>query len=262
MLSASLIIVFIVACAIFPEWIAPYSPLDMNVNHILQPPSAAYLLGTDQFGRDVFTLLVYGSRQSLLTGIGSVLIGGLAGALCGLLAGYHGRWLDTFFMRLIDVVMSIPGILLALAISVALGSGPLTIILAISVAVIPGYARVMRGQVIAVKSRQFIDAARAIGTPNREIMLRHILPNCLSPMLVMMTTGIGFSILISSALSFLGLGEISEIPDWGYLLSQGRSYMTIAWWIATFPGLAITCLVVSVNLIGDELRNRLDPRNS
>nr|WP_233567711.1 ABC transporter permease [Cohnella faecalis] len=258
---AGLAVVFLALCAIAPQWIAPYSPLVMNVDAILNGPSAGHWLGTDQFGRDVFTIIVYGSRQSLLTGIGSVLIGGLIGSLIGLLAGYRGGWIDSLFMRLIDVVMSIPGILLAVSISVALGSSQLNVILAVSVAMIPGYARVVRGQVITVKSRPFIDAARAVGASNTEIMLRHVLPNCFSPLLVMAAMGIGSSILMGSSLSFLGLGEIGEIPDWGFLLSQGRSYLTVAWWIATFPGLAITCLVVAVNVLGDELRDRLDPKS-
>nr|WP_231507726.1 ABC transporter permease [Bacillus sp. UNC41MFS5] len=257
-----LMIVFLICCAIFPQWIAPYSPTDMNTQLIMNFPSSSHIFGTDQFGRDIFSLIIYGARQSLLTGVAAVLLGGLAGTIIGLIAGYTGGVIDTILMRFIDVLMTIPNILLAIAISSALGASLGNIILAISIASIPGYARVIRSQVIAIKSRPFVDASRAIGTSNFEIIFRHILPNCLSSLLVMAAVGVGTSILIGTGLSFLGLGVIKEIPDWGYLLSQGRAYISVAWWIVTFPGLAITILVTSVNLIGDELRNRLDPKHS
>lgn len=254
------VLAFMLVCAVAPQWIAPYSPTDLMTDRLLQPPSKAHLLGTDQFGRDVWSLIVYGSRQSLTMGVASVVIGGLAGTVIGLIAGYCGGVVDSLFMRINDILMTIPGILLAIAIAVALGPSFFNVILAISVASIPGKARVVRSQVLSIRSRPFVEAARAIGTPHLEIMVRHILPNCFSPLLVMMTIGVGTSILVGTGLSFLGLGVIQEIPDWGYMLSQGRSYMTVAWWISTFPGLAITLLVVVVNLIGDDLRDRLDPK--
>ncbi|WP_244364247.1 ABC transporter permease [Paenibacillus cellulositrophicus] len=254
------VLAFLVAAAIVPQWIAPYSPTDMKTDQLLHSPSLSHWLGTDQFGRDVWTLIIFGSRQSLLMGIVSVLIGGLIGTLIGLIAGYCGGIVDSVFMRLNDILMTIPGILLAIAISVALGPSFFNVILAISVAAIPGKARVIRSTVLSIRSRPFIDAARAVGTSHLEIMFRHILPNCFSPLLVMMTIGVGSSILVGTGLSFLGLGVVQEIPDWGYLLSQGRSYMTVAWWVATFPGLAITLLVIVVNLIGDHLRDWMDPK--
>ncbi|WP_159884603.1 ABC transporter permease [Paenibacillus puerhi] len=254
------ILLFLILCALVPQWIAPYSPTDMKPDRLLQAPSLDHWLGTDQFGRDVWTLVIYGSRQSLLMGVVSVVIGGFVGTVLGLLAGYWGGMVDSVFMRLNDILMTIPGILLAIAISVALGPSFFNVILAISVASIPGKARVIRSQVISIRSRPFIDAARAVGTSHLEIMFRHILPNCFSPLLVMMTIGVGSSILVGTGLSFLGLGVVQEIPDWGYMLSQGRSYMTVAWWVATFPGLAITLLVVVVNLLGDEIRDRMDPK--
>lgn len=257
-----LVLAFLALAAIVPQWIAPYSPTDMKADRLLQPPSLSHWLGTDQFGRDVWTLIIYGSRQSLLMGIVSVLLGGLIGTLIGLIAGYCGGIVDAVLMRFNDILMTIPGILLAIAISVALGPSFFNVILAISVATIPGKARVIRSTVISIRSRPFIDAARAVGTSHLEIMIRHILPNCFSPLLVMMTIGVGSSILVGTGLSFLGLGVVQEIPDWGYLLSQGRSYMTVAWWVATFPGLAITLLVIVVNLIGDDIRDRMDPKRS
>lgn len=254
------ILAFLVLCAIVPSWIAHYSPTDMMTDQLLKAPSFSHPLGTDQFGRDVWTLVIYGSQQSLVMGVVSVIIGGFIGTLFGLLAGYWGGIVDSLFMRFNDILMTIPGILLAIAISVALGPSFFNVILAISVATIPGKARVVRSQVISIRNRPFIDAARAVGTSHLEIMVRHILPNCFSPLLVMMTIGVGSSILVGTGLSFLGLGVVKEIPDWGYMLSQGRSYMTVAWWVATFPGLAITLLVVVVNLIGDEIRDRMDPK--
>ncbi|RTE07860.1 ABC transporter permease [Paenibacillus whitsoniae] len=250
------VLAFLVLCALVPSWIAPYSPTSMLTDQLLQKPSLSHPLGTDQFGRDIWTLVIYGSRQSLIMGVVSV------GTLLGLVAGYWGGVVDSLFMRFNDILMTIPGILLAIAISVALGPSFFNVILAISVATIPGKARVVRSQVMAIRNRPFIDAARAVGTSHLEIMVRHILPNCFSPLLVMMTIGVGSSILVGTGLSFLGLGVIKEIPDWGYMLSQGRSYMTVAWWVATFPGLAITLLVIVVNLIGDELRDRMDPKKS
>lgn len=255
-----LMIAFLILCAVFPGWIATHSPLEMSTNAILQAPSFAHILGTDQFGRDIFSLLVYGSRSSLMIGIASVLIGGILGALIGLFAGYWGNLIDSVLMRSIEILMSIPGILLAIILASSLGASMSSIVLAVGLSAVPGYARVMRSQVIAVRSFPFIDAARAIGTSHLEINVRHIVPNCLSPLLVMATIGVGNAILMSTGLSFLGLGVISEIPDWGFLLSQGRDYLNVAWWIGFFPGAAIALLVIAVNLLGDELRNRLDPK--
>ncbi|NHN29151.1 ABC transporter permease [Paenibacillus agricola] len=261
LLGLSIVILLaLVVCALIPQWIAPYSPTDMQTDHLLQAPSATHWLGTDQFGRDVWSLIVYGSRQSLMIGVIATLIGGFVGTLIGLVAGYWGGFIDSIFMRVTDVMMTIPGILFAIVIAVVLGPSFFNIIIAISIASIPNKARVVRSQVITIRNRPFIDAARSIGTSHLEIMFRHILPNCFSPLLVMMTISVGGSILSFTGLSFLGLGVVQEIPDWGYMLSQGRSYMTVAWWIATFPGLAITTLVVVVNMIGDDLRDRMDPR--
>ncbi|MBV7504468.1 ABC transporter permease [Bacillus sp. sid0103] len=253
---------FIIACALFPKWIAPYSPTFMNTELILSAPSRAHLFGTDYFGRDVFSLVVYGSRDSLMIGTASVVMGGFIGGAIGALAGYLGGLIDVIFMRFIEILMTIPGILLALAIAAVLGPSLFNIVLAVAAASIPGYARVMRGQMMSIKKRQYVDASRSIGTPKWRIFLWHILPNSWSPLLVMGTIGLGTSILVGSGLSFLGLGVIKEIPDWGALLSQGRGYLTVGWWISTFPGLAITLFVLSVNVIGDRLRDIFDPKTS
>jgi peptide/nickel transport system permease protein len=177
------------------------------------------------------------------------------------MAGYVGGTLDLLVMRVVDVWMSIPSILLAISLSAALGPSWFTTILCVSVAVIPRYARVLRAQALSIRSRPFILAARAAGASHLSIMRRHLLPHCMAPIVVMATLGIGQAILLGSSLSFLGLGVNDERPDWGYLLTQGRSYLTVAWWTVTYPGLAITALVISVNLIGDALRRWLDPRS-
>lgn len=258
--GAVAVLLFIIICAIAPGWIAPYSPTEMKVDALMQPPSIAHILGTDQFGRDLFSLIVYGAKQSLITGIAAVFIGGILGTLIGVIAGYFGGLIDTIFMRAIDILMTIPNILLAIAVASALGPSLQNIIIAISIASIPSYARVIRGQVLSLKNRQYVDASQVVGASHGTIIFRHILPNILSPLLVMATLGVGTSILIGTGLSFLGLGIVQEVPDWGYLLSQGRGYISVAWWIVTFPGLAITILVVAVNVLGDELRRFLDPK--
>ncbi|WP_315793592.1 ABC transporter permease [Paenibacillus sp. BIC5C1] len=258
--AALLVVVFTVTCAIVPGWIAPYDPTQMMTDAILQAPTAAHLFGTDYFGRDIFSVVVHGSRDSLLIGFASVLVGGLVGSALGIIAGYAGGILDTITMRAVDILMAVPGVLLALSVAAALGPGLLNIALAVAVSSIPGYARVMRGQVMSVKGLPFITATRSLGGSNARIFWKHVLPHSVSPLLVMATLGVGTSILTGSGLSFLGLGVLKEIPDWGALLSQGRGYLTVAWWICTFPGLAITMFVLAVNLIGDDIRDRLDPK--
>ncbi|SEL93663.1 peptide/nickel transport system permease protein [Paenibacillus sp. cl141a] len=258
--AAGLVVLFIVVCAIVPQWIAPYAPTDMLTDRIMQAPSAAHLFGTDYFGRDIFSVVVHGSRDSLFIGFASVLVGGLIGGAVGAMSGYAGGWVDTVLMRLNDILMTIPGILLALAIAGALGPSLSNVVLAVAVSAIPGYARVMRAQIMSIKNRTFVKAAGSIGASPLRVFWNHVLPNSLSPLLVMATIGIGTSILTGSGLSFLGLGVLREVPDWGTLLSQGRGYLTVAWWMCTFPGLAITAFVLSVNIIGDRLRDHLDPK--
>lgn len=257
---AAIVTLFMIGCALFPQWIAPYAPTAMLTDQILSAPSKTHLFGTDYFGRDVFSVVVYGSRDSLFIGFASVLAGGLIGGFIGAVAGYIGGVVDTIFMRIIDVLMTIPGILLALAIAAALGPHLFNLIFAVAAASIPQYARVMRGQILSIKNRSFITASRSIGASNVRIFFHHVLTNAWSPLLVMSTIGLGSSILVGAGLSFLGLGVLKEIPDWGTLLSQGRGYLTVAWWICTFPGLAITLFVLSVNLIGDRLRDSTDPK--
>lgn len=258
--AAALTIAFLFLCALFPQWIAPYSPTEMLSDSIMQPPGAKHLFGTDYFGRDVLSLVIFGCRDSLFIGLMSVLVGGIVGGTLGALSGYIGGRFDSIAMRAIDILMTIPGILLALVIAAAMGPSLTNVVFAVAASTIPGYARVMRGQTMSINGRPFITAARSIGVTQLGIFWRHVLPNSLSPLLVMATVGIGTAILAGSGLSFLGLGLVKQVPDWGALLAQGRGYLTVAWWICTFPGLAITLLVLSVNIIGDWLRDRLDPK--
>ncbi|MGG4494871.1 ABC transporter permease [Brevibacillus reuszeri] len=260
--AAGLVVMFLGICAIVPQWVAPYSPTMIDPANLLKPPSASHLFGTDYFGRDVFTLVVYGSRDSLLIGLTSVIVGGVTGGVLGAISGYVGGLIDLIIMRIIEVLMTIPGILLALAIAAALGPSTLNVVLAIASGTIPRYARVMRSQILSVKLRSYVTASRSIGSSEIRIFWKHVLPNSTAPFLVMATIGIGTSILTGSSLSFLGLGVMKEIPDWGTVLSQGRGYLTVAWWVCTFPGLAIALFVLSVNVIGDQIRDVLDPKKS
>jgi len=257
-----LLLAFVAICAVFPALIAPYLPTDMHTDAILSSPARSHLFGTDQFGRDVFSLVVYGARQSVLIGIFAVLISCSIGVSLGLIAGYAGGWLDTALMRLIDIWLAIPNILLAIVLSTVLGPSLVNTIFAISITTLPRYARILRGQALSVRSRPFIEASRAAGASHFSILRKHVLPHCSVQIMVLATLGVGTSILIGSGLSFLGLGVNDERLDWGYLLTQGRGYLTVAWWTVTFPGLAITSLVVSINLLGDALRRRFDPRTA
>lgn len=245
-------------CAVLPEQLASHDPRHMDQDAILAAPGAAHLFGTDQYGRDVFSLVVHGARQSLILGICAVLIGGSIGVFLGMLAGFRGGRLDRLIMRLIDVWLSVPDILLAIIIATALGSSFTNVILAISLMIVPAYVRVMRSAVLAVRHRAFVEASRSMGASTAWIIVRHVFPHCLSPLLVKSTIGIGTAILAGAGLSFLGLGAIEELPDWGYTLAQGRSYLSVAWWICIFPGLAITLLVIAINLVGERLKHRID----
>ena len=257
-----IVLLCIIVSALFPSWLAPYAPTAMHTDRILVAPSATHLFGTDYFGRDVFSLVIHGSRDSLVIGVSAVLIGVVVGGTIGALAGYIGGVVDAIFMRIIEILMTIPGILLALAIAAALGPSLKNIVLAIAISSVPGYARVMRGQMISIKKRPYVAASHSIGASSGRILLWHILPNAWSPLLVMATIGLGTAILTGAGLSFLGLGVIKEVPDWGALLSQGRNYLTVGWWMATFPGLAITAFVLAINIVGDRLQDLLNPKMS
>jgi peptide/nickel transport system permease protein len=250
----AVVIAFIVLCAAAPQLVAPYAPFDMDDNAILAAPSWQHWMGTDQFGGDIATAIIFGARQSILVAFGAILLGAAGGSVIGVVAGYASGRVDAVLMRLIDIWMSVPPLLLALIVAAALGGGFGSTVIAIASMIVPRFGRVVRARVMGIKILPFIAAARSMGASWFWIVWRHILPHAGSVILVLATVGVADAIIIGASLSFIGLGSNPDHPDWGYMMSEGRNYLTDAWWCATFPGLAITLLVVSVNLLGDSLR--------
>lgn len=232
----------------------------LTAPYLFGGPNPGYLLGTDELGRDILTRMVYGSRVSLLVGLSSVAIAGTIGVVLGLLSGYYGGWIDAVIMRIADIQLAFPFILLAIAVLAFLGTGLWNVIVVLGFAGWVGYARIVRGEVLSQKERDYVTAARTLGIPDRTILFRHILPNCVTPVIVIATFAVANNIIAEAGLSFLGLGVGVDIPTWGAMLAEGRNYLTTAWWLATFPGVAIFVVVLSINLIGDWIRDLLDPR--
>ena len=247
-----------VVIAVLAPWLAPHDPVEISLVG-RQPPGGDYLLGTDRLGRDILSRIMYGARISLLIGIVSVAIGLSAGTLLGLVAGYYGGRLETVIMRFVDALLAFPGILLALVVIAALGPSLMNVMIAVGISSIPEYARLARGSVLSVKERPFVEAARAFGAYDGRIMLKHVLPSVRAPLIVLSTLQVGSAILVGSGLSFLGMGAQPPTPEWGLMTAAGREFLDRAWWISTFPGLAILTTVIAVNLIGDGLREALDP---
>jgi peptide/nickel transport system permease protein len=234
--------------------------VDNNYSLLLQPPSLAYPLGTDNFGRCLFTRIIFGARISLIVGVLSTLLPLLIGGTLGAISGYYGRYTDNIIMRALDILYAIPGILLAIAIIAAFGANTVNLILALSIGAIPTYARTMRANVLQVSTLEYVDAARAFGSSNWAIIYKHIMPNSLAPMIVKSTLTIGGAVISVSSLSFLGLGIEPHIPEWGNILKLGSAYLETNSYLAIFPGLAIIALVLSFNFLGDGLRDALDPK--
>ena len=254
-------IIFLIGFAtIAAPLIVPYDPLDAKTEEARQGPTARHLMGTDEIGRDVLSRVVWGGRVSLRIGIIPVSIAAVTGTLLGLLSGYFGGLADTIIMRIIDIKMAFPGILLAVAIVAVLGPNIVNLMIAVGVTSVPLYTRLIRGSTLSAKQNLYVEAARALGCGNGRIILYHILPNVFAPLIVLMTLGTANAILVGSSLSFLGLGQQPPTPEWGSMLSAARRFLRIAWWMTVFPGLAISITVLSINLIGDGLRDALDPR--
>jgi peptide/nickel transport system permease protein len=240
--------------------VSPYPPNEVMPRDALQPPSWSHLFGTDQYGRDVFTRVLYGTRISLLVGFIAVGIAVVAGTAMGLVSGFYGRWVDTTIMRFVDIMLAFPGILLALALVSILGPSLPNLMIAVGISSVPSYARLVRGSVLSAKEHVYVEAARVVGASDVTIMRRHVLPNVVAPVIVLATLGVAAAILWAAALSFLGLGSQPPTPEWGRMLAEGRNYLREQWWIATFPGIAIMITVLAMNLLGDGLRDVLDPR--
>jgi len=246
--------------AVAAPWISARDPIRTAPREALQAPGARFVLGSDQFGRDVASRVLHGARVSLLVGVISVSIAVGLGAPIGLVSGYYGGRLDALIMRVMDVMLAFPGILLALAIVSVLSPGLGNVMIAVGLSAVPGYARLVRATVLSAREHLYVEAARALGGRDGAILVRDILPNVVAPLIVTATLGLGGAILSAAALSFLGLGSQPPQPEWGRMLSEGRDYLREAWWISTFPGLGILLTVLAMNLVGDGLRDVLDPR--
>jgi peptide/nickel transport system permease protein len=255
----SIIILILIGIAVGAEVVAPFDPIRQNFRIQLQPPSLDHLLGTDEFGRDIFSRIVFGSRWALLAGILADSIALVVGVIIGMVGGFYGGRVDAVIVWLTDVMLAFPYLLLAMIVVAIFGPGLVNAMIAIGIVYVPQYARLVRGTVLSLKEKEFVEAARSIGLQPYRIMFRHILPNCVAPIIVMATLAIGWAIVATAGLSFLGLGAQPPTPEWGAMLAGGRNYMLSAWWIATFPGLAIVLTVIGFNLLGDGLRDTLDP---
>lgn len=260
-LLGTLIVLAFILTAVLAPLLAPYHPInDGSLVDRLKAPSASHLLGTDSQGRDIFSRIIYGAQVSVQVGVISVGIALVIGTLMGLAAGFYGGWVDSVLMRLVDIMLAFPSVLLAIAITAVLGPELKNAMIAIGVVNIPSFARIVRSTVLSVKAMEFVEAARAVGATDVRIIFRHVLPNSLAPLIVQTTLSVGTAILDAAALSFLGLGAQPPTPEWGAMLSDGRSYLQKAPWVMFFPGMAIMLVVLGFNLLGDGLRDALDPR--
>jgi peptide/nickel transport system permease protein len=255
------IILIMVLAATFAPYITPYDPIRLDIRSRFQPPSATHWFGTDQYGRDVFTRVLYGARYDLLIAVLAVALAAGVGTPLGLLAGYFRGWTDTVVMRTMDLLLAFPNILLAMTLAAVLGPSLNNAILAVAIVGIAGYARIAYASTLSAKSEVYVEAARALGAAHHRLMLRAILPAILAPIVIRGTLGMGFTILLAAGLGFIGLGAQPPTPEWGAMINEGRNQVILGrWWTSVFPGLAIVLLVTGFNLLGDGLRDALDPR--
>jgi peptide/nickel transport system permease protein len=253
------LVTILVLCAIIGPMLTGIDPTAMSIRSRFKPPSARFPFGSDQYGRDILTRVLYGGRLSLSLGLSVALISGVFGALIGVTAGYF-RALDPYVMRLMDALMAFPAILLAIGIGAALGAQASSIVVALSVAYVPRTARIVRASVLVIREMEYLQAARVSGAGDLHIILKHVLPNCLGPLIVQLTFIFAYAILAEAALSFLGIGPPPPAPSWGNIIAEGRDYSVEAWWVMLFPGLAVSLAALGMNLLGDGLRDVLDPR--
>lgn len=259
-LSALVLIVALGLTALFAPYVAPYDPFEMSMDDMLASPSVKHWFGTDQFGRDLLSRIVFGTRISFKVGLISVSIALCVGMILGIAAGFFGGWIDLLLSKVIEVLFAFPDIFMALVIMAILGASLTNLMIAIGIVYTPIFARIARGAVLEIKGALFIEVARSIGVSKFKTITRHIVPNIMAPLIVQTTLSLAFAILSEAALSFLGLGVEPDTPSWGILLNEGKDWMEMAWWLAVFPGVAITLAVLSFNLMGDGLRDALDPR--
>lgn len=255
-----IILIILVFAGTFAHVIAPYDYAAQDLQNAFQHPNAQHLFGTDEFGRDIFSRIIYGARMSLLVGFVSVGIAVIVGGALGAVAGYYGKRIDNIIMRLMDILLAVPQTLLAIAIVAALGTGLVNLMIAVGISSVPTYARIVRVSVLTIREEEYIEAARASGTSNTKIIMKHILPNCVAPVIVQVTLGIASAILTAAGMSFIGLGIQPPEAEWGNMLSSGRDYIRGYSYMTMFPGLAIVITVLSLNLLGDGLRDALDPK--
>jgi len=256
----SLILLFFIITSLFAPLFSSFPVNEMNFDDKLLGPSASHWLGTDEFGRDIWTRILYGGRVSLLMGLVAVVISGTIGVILGVIAGYYRR-LDIYIMQFIDVLMVFPSLLMAIAIVAILGASLVNAMIAVAISAVPSFVRVVRGAVLSIREMEYVEAARALGLSNGKIIFKHILPNVMSPIIVLATLEFGGAILSAAALSFLGLGAQPPNPEWGALVYVGKSFLSQAWWMTLFPGLAIMLVVLGFNLLGDGLRDALDSKS-
>ncbi|MCL1925429.1 MAG: ABC transporter permease [Defluviitaleaceae bacterium] len=259
-LIGGFIVAVLIIMALFAPILATHDPIAVNIPARLGGPSAENLLGTDELGRDVLSRLIFGTRISLTIGVLASVIGTILGVSIGVVAGYYGKWIDAIVMRLCDILLAFPGILLALGIITILGASTFNTIVAVSIFAVPGFARIARGQTMQVKKLEYIDAIRAVGASDFRILLKHILPNILSPITVQSTLYVASAIVTAASLSFLGLGTQAPTPEWGTMLASGREFLRQAPHLVLYPGLSILITVLGINLLGDGLREALAPR--
>jgi peptide/nickel transport system permease protein len=256
----SLLLALLIFLAAFGPLLAPHDPILVNTPDRFTSPGSAYFFGTDEFGRDIFSRVLYGARIAVQVGMVSVVVAFLGGIVLGLISGYYGGWIDTVLSRLLEIWLSFPDILFVIAVVAILGPSLNTVILALGFLSIPAYARIVRGSVLSAREETYVEAARSVGVSNTRIMAKHILPNVVAPLIILSSMRFGSALLTGAGLSFIGLGAQPPEPEWGAILSGGRMYMYQAPWITVFPGLAIAVFVLGVNMLGDGLRDVLDPR--
>ena len=255
------VVLVIIAAGVCADWIAPFDPEENDFNAMMQAPSFVHLFGTDQFGRDIFSRLVFGARTAMLVGFGAAVGGGLIGLVLGVASAYFGGWFDLVFQRVLDVLMAFPLIILALAVVSVFGTGVFHVMIAITIPLIPRCGRVVRASALAVREVPYVDAARALGFSHSRIILRHMVPNVVAPFLILLSAFVGQAILAEAGLSYLGLGVQEPVAAWGLMLQgSAEDYATTAPWIAIFPGLAIVLTVLGISLFGDALRDAIDPK--